>query len=119
MEKVSEIIANYSKPAYVLGGWSPTMAPIILKQPESVNATEKQIIDLNVRVAAIPEASYQGYKNGNVITGATDTDLFSVRANESGIYFKYTSTDDTGSYRVTIKNSSGSVTSKEAKLTVK
>jgi hypothetical protein len=28
-DKDAEIIANYSNPAYVLGGWTPSMAPLI------------------------------------------------------------------------------------------
>lgn len=38
MENNSEIIANYSKPSYILGGWTTTMVPLILSQPKPVNA---------------------------------------------------------------------------------
>ncbi len=40
-EKDAEIIANYRNPAYVLGGWTPNMAAIILPQPEP--ATDKAV----------------------------------------------------------------------------
>jgi pectinesterase len=32
-EKDAEIIANYSNPAFVLGGWSPSIAPLVLPHP--------------------------------------------------------------------------------------
>ena len=35
MKKDSAIISEYMKPAYVLGGWKPVIAPIILSQPSS------------------------------------------------------------------------------------
>ena len=38
MENDSAIIANYSKPSYILGGWTPTIVSLILSQPKPVNA---------------------------------------------------------------------------------
>jgi pectinesterase len=32
-EKDAKIIADYSNPTYVLGGWTPSMAPMTLSQP--------------------------------------------------------------------------------------
>ena len=108
MENDSEIITNYSKPAYILGDWNPTMAPLILIQPESVMAKKGQEASFNVEVAAIPEASYQWFKNGKVITGAT----------KAVLHFKNVSAIDEGNYSVTIKNRLGSVKSYDATLIV-
>jgi hypothetical protein len=88
----------------------PTMpAPLILSQPEAVKAKKGQAASFNVTAAAIPEASYQWFKNGRVISGATNTVLS----------IKSVSAADEGNYSVTIKNPSGSVTSNKATLTVK
>jgi pectinesterase len=109
MEKDSAIIADYTNPAYVLGDWTPTMAPIILSQPKAVAVENGQAASFNVEVAAIPDASYQWFKDGQVISGATKAvlNIESVSAN------------DAGRYSVTAKNPSGSVASHEAALTVK
>jgi len=109
MEKDSAIIANYSKPDYMLGGWTPTMAPIILSQPESVKVKNGQTVSFKVKVAAIPKASYQWFKNGKVISGATNPILTIDRV----------SPKDAANYTVTVKNNSGSVISHKAALTVK
>ena len=108
MEKDSAIIADYTNPAYVLGGWMPTMAPIILSQPKAVKAEKGQAASFNVDVAAIPDASYQWFINGKAISGATNAVLSIESVNDK----------DAGNYSVTIKNRSGSVTSHEATLTV-
>ena len=108
MEKDSAIIADYTNPAYVLGGWTPTMAPIILSQPKAVKAEKGQAASFNVEVAAIPDANYQWLKNGQAISGATNAVLSIESVNDK----------DAGNYSVTIKNRSGSVTSHEATLTV-
>jgi hypothetical protein len=108
MKNDSAIITIYSKPAYVLGGWTPAMAPIILSQPESVKINKGQAASFSVAVAAIPEPGYQWFKNGRVIGGATDA-VLNINA---------VSAADIGKYNVIIKNSSGSVTSLQAILTI-
>ena len=37
-EQDAEIIADYGDPTYVLGGWTPSMAPLILSQPAAAIA---------------------------------------------------------------------------------
>ena len=108
-EKDAGIIANYSNPAYVLGGWTPSMAPLILLQPEAATVTAGQTATYDDHVAAIPAATYQWFKNGNAISGATNATLRieNVRVGDAAIY------------SVTIKNSSGSVKSRAAALVVK
>lgn len=106
LENDSVIIANYSNPAYVLGGWSPEMLPVILKQPESKNAEKGRALDFRVKVAAIPHASYQWYKDGDSIQNATSS-ILNIESVGSA---------DEANYSVTVKNSSGSVSSQTATL---
>ena len=109
MEKDAQIIANYSNPTWVLGGWTPTMAPLILTQPAAATAVAGQTVTFSAKVAAIPEATYQWFKNGAAIHGATDPTLKlpNVRAG------------DGADYTVTVTNGSGSATSRAAALVVK
>ncbi|MGA2070068.1 MAG: pectinesterase family protein [Sedimentisphaerales bacterium] len=108
-DKDAEIIANYSNPSYVLGGWSPSMAPLILSQPAAVITTAGQTATFSVKAEAIPTATCQWFKNGNAISGATDAMLKieNVRAR------------DAATYTVTVMNGLGRVTSQPASLTVK
>lgn len=109
IDKDAEIISNYQNPAYVLGGWTPKMAPLILSQPESMKAEDGQTIHFNAKVAAIPEANYQWSKNGIPVRGATGSTLTLEKVNRR----------DSGAYTVTAKNDSGAVTSGKADLKVK
>ncbi len=108
MENDSAIIANYSNPTFVLGGWTPKMAPIILSQPDSKEAKNGQAIDFRVKVAAVPEATYQWFKDGQIIDGETN----SVLSIDS------VSPDDEANYSVSVKNNSGKVTSHIATLEI-
>jgi hypothetical protein len=108
MEKDAEIVANYSNPAYVLG-WSPAMAPLILTQPVAMTAAPGQSAAFTVKVAAIPDASYQWLRNGTPIRGATEAvlRLSDVKAG------------DAARYSVRVTNPSGTATSSAATLAVK
>ena len=75
MEHDAQIIANYSNPAWVLGGWTPAMAPLILTQPLAVTAAAGQPVTFRATVAAIPAAAYQWFKDGAAIRGATSATL--------------------------------------------
>ena len=108
-EHDAEIIANYSNPAYVLGGWTPSLAPLILSQPAAVTVEAGQTAILDVKVAAIPPATYQWFENGAAISGATNATL---RMENIGA-------GDAAVYTVTVRNESGCVTSPAAALTVK
>jgi pectinesterase len=108
MEKDSVTISNYMNPAFVLDGWTPAMAPIILSQPMSLKVKKDQQASFKVKVAAIPEAAYQWFKNGHAIDGATNAVLNIQPVDIS----------DEGNYSVLVKNSTGSVASFEASLTV-
>ena len=108
-EKDAEIIANYSNPTYVLGGWTPSMAPLILSQPAAATTAKGQTATFSVKVAAVPTATLQWFKNGTAIRGATDAVLKLPNVGAS----------DAATYTVAVKNASGSVTSQAAKLKVK
>ena len=102
-EHDAETIANYSNPSYVLG-WTPSMAPIILAAPEAVLAGTS--MTLSVKVAAVPEPTFQWLKNGAPIRGATAATLTVSDAKPS----------DARRYRVKVTNASGSTTSAPASV---
>jgi hypothetical protein len=104
-----DTIANYSDPAFVLGGlWTPALAPIITTGPVSVSTRVGGKAVLSVSVAAVPAPKFQWRKNGRDIGGATQADL----------EMETVTSRDAGSYQVVISNNAGSVTSGAAKLTV-
>jgi pectinesterase len=109
MGKDAAVIANFKNPAFVLGGWTPQMAPLILLQPESTTTSLKQTASFTVKVAAIPEAGYQWFKNGKPIAGATKATLTIENASAA----------DAAVYAVMAKNGSGTATSSKALLRVK
>lgn len=104
----ADIIANYSDPRYVLGGWQPEMAPLILRQPDDRVAKSGTTVSLAVRIAGIPAPTCQWHKDGKPLSGATGHSL-----TLNGI-----STADAGSYKAVIRNSSGIATSQPAVLAV-
>jgi hypothetical protein len=108
MEKDGSMISSYQDPAYVLSGWTPAMAPLILSQPQGGTAKPGTAFTLRVQVAAIPEAAYQWFKDHRPVRGARGRtlDLKNVKAT------------DGGTYTVTAKNSSGSIESAGAALNV-
>jgi hypothetical protein len=108
-EQDAEIIADYSDPTYVLGGWSPSMAPLILSQPAAISREARQTAIFDVKVAAIPKATYQWFKDGVAISGATDATL----------KIEIVGAGDAATYTVAVTNESGCVTSQAAALTVK
>jgi pectinesterase len=109
IEKDAQTIANYSTAAWVLGGWAPAMEPLVLRQPAPAAAAPGDALEFSVEVAAIPPATYQWFKNGAAIRGATASTLklASVRPG------------DAANYTVTATNTSGAVTSRAAALKVK
>lgn len=108
LEKHAQVIADYRNPTYVLGGWTPSMAPLILLQPESITTTAGRSAVFRVKVAAVPAATYQWFNNGRMIPGATSPVLV----------VDHVWAGDAGTYTVAAKNPSGGVTSQAATLTV-
>jgi pectinesterase len=109
LEKDAKIIADYRNPAYVLGGWTPKMAPLILSQPKSIQASPGKTVVFRVKAAAIPEASFQWFKNGKPVRGATHPTLTleNVRL------------DDAAAYVVAVTNEIGTVTSGKGMLQIR
>lgn len=86
-----------------------TTAPVILRQPASRTlSTDAWSFELLVGLADYNYVSYQWYKDGSPISGATGTN-----------YYKSSlSTSDSGSYTVKVTNTAGSTTSETAIVTV-
>ena len=114
-DKDAETIANYRNPAYVLGGWTPTLAPLIIEQPGARTVTTGQTVTLTVTVAAVPASGYQWRRNGVAlqdgagISGAMTAKLILSNARAA----------EAGSFTVVATNNSGSATSAPAVLTVR
>lgn len=104
MDNDSVNIANYSNPGYVLNGWTPQLAPVIISQPQSVCAEKGQKLEFGVEVAALPEATYQWLRNGKAIKGA----------NSQTYTIPVTKSKNVGEYSVHINNGLGEITSKPA-----
>lgn len=102
MKDDAEIIKKYMNPVNVLGGWNPSLAPVIISQPQDVSARKGQAILLSVNAAAIPPASYQWFKNDKPLKGSNKPFLAINRMN-SGYE---------ANYSVVIKNDSGSAVSR-------
>ncbi len=114
-DKDAETIANYRNPAYVLGGWTPRLAPLIIEQPGAQTVTIGQNVTMTATVAAVPAPAYQWRRNGVAlqdgagISGATTPTL--VLSNARAV--------QAGTYTVVATNDSGSATSNAAGLTVR
>ncbi len=83
-------------------------APLIATPPQSQTVTVGQNVQFSVIATGKPAPSYQWYFNGVAISGATGASLSLTNV----------STASAGSYSVTVANTSGSVTSSTASLTV-
>ena len=81
LDRDASVISPYRDPAFVLGGWVPEMAPIILASPKSATATVGSPVTLAVAVAAIPDVTIEWRRDGKVIaddgrvTGARTREL--------------------------------------------
>jgi hypothetical protein len=85
-------------------GWTPALPPLILAAPEAVLSSAGQSMTIRVKVAAVPEGTYQWLENGRPIRGATEATL--TRSNVKAA--------DVSRYTVRITNASGSATSPAA-----
>jgi hypothetical protein len=83
-------------------------APHITRHPVSLVALTGKSATFNIELLGRPPFSYQWYKNGTAIAGAT-LPWFTIGSVSSA---------DAGSYHVLVSNSSGSATSSAATLTV-
>jgi pectinesterase len=103
-----ETISNYSTPSFVLDGWTPTMIPVILSQPTTKTVKPGEPAILQVKVASIPEATYQWYKDGKALVGEI----------KAAVVIRKTAKANDGEYYVVIKNSSGTIQSRIIELKI-
>ncbi|MCB0575866.1 MAG: immunoglobulin domain-containing protein, partial [Saprospiraceae bacterium] len=84
----ADIIHRYRDPAYVLGGWAPVLAPLVLTEPAIVSVEKGGTATFEVKVAAIPDAQYQWYKGQTPLKNATEAALTisNVQAADAGTY---------------------------------
>ncbi|HVU36634.1 MAG TPA: immunoglobulin domain-containing protein [Opitutaceae bacterium] len=83
-------------------------APVITTQPVSQTVAAGGAVTLSVAVGTSVPATYQWYKDGSSIPGATASTLVVTNVTSA----------DTGQYYVVVANPGGSVTSAGARLTV-
>src|SRR6185312_8855919 len=97
----ADTIANYSTPSYVLGGWTPQLAPLIATQPVAQTVDAGAGFTLSVQAFGLPAVTYQWLRNGVPISGATSAS-YVVASSGSG---------DAGTYSVAVSNGVTTVTS--------
>lgn len=90
---------------YLPGGIS---APTISSHPSSQTVMVGASVQFSVTATGTAPLTYQWYRNGNPISGATASTLNLISVSAS----------DAGTYKVMVTNSAGSVTSNNATLTV-
>ena len=99
---------QWSDSNFVLGGWAPQTLPFIRSQPVSQTASAGQDVIFAVGASGLPAPTYQWFKDGAAISGATGRTLL-LPAVQAGA---------AGNYTVVVSNSAGSATSAPATLTV-
>ena len=99
---------QWSDPTFVLGGWVPQTLPFIQSPPLSQAISAGQDVTFAVGASGLPAPAYQWMKDGVAIPGATGSSLMLPAAQAEAA----------GNYSVVVNNSSGSVTSVPATLTV-
>ncbi len=118
MEKDAETIANYSKPAFILGGWSPALAPIILAQPAAASVKVGESATFSVTAAGLPNATYQWQLNGTPLRDALKDPPHILGSTSTTLQIDSAMPQSAGLYTVVVTTVSGSVTSAPAALTV-
>lgn len=110
-------LANYRNAAWVLntslagavnGTWTPALAPIIVTQPASHTADIGDATTFSVAAVGVPEPTYQWFKNGTAIGGATDA-TYTIA---------HVAAADADTYYVVVSNPAGTITSNTVTLVV-
>jgi hypothetical protein len=111
----ASVITQYRSPAFVLGGWNPQMAPMILSSPKSVVASAGSAMSLSVEVAAIPEAVVEWRRDGKVL----NNDDRVSGAETATLTISSLRRSDAGRYTAVTINDSGRAESTAALLTIR
>jgi len=90
-----------------LYGWVPGLAPNVLTNPAGQSVGAGQGAVFSVSATGVPDPACQWYKDGSLISGATNATYAIASAVRT----------DAGSYTVVVSNASGTVTSSAAVLT--
>jgi len=106
--KVSNSAGSISSNAATLSITTATVAPSITSQPASSSVTAGQSASFFVTTSGTAPFTYQWYKDGVAIAGATASS-YSLTAASAG---------NAGAYTVTVSNSAGSITSTAATLSI-
>jgi len=100
--------AIFGNAYFALGSWRPALIPRFTTQPASQTVDPGASVTFTAVTSGTPSATYQWYKNGAAIAGATGASY--TIASAAGT--------DWGSYTVAATNSVGAVTSAAASLVV-
>jgi len=106
--KVTNSAGNITSSAATLTVNAAAVAPSISTQPASLSVTSGQNASFSVSASGSATLSYQWYKDGSALTGAT----------ASSLSLSAVSSTNAGSYTVKVSNSAGSATSSAATLSV-
>jgi polygalacturonase/pectin methylesterase-like acyl-CoA thioesterase len=102
------LAAIFGNAYFNLSGWLPMVMPSITIQPTNQTVNPGATVNLIVSAASVPAPAYQWRKNGANISGATNS-TYTIGSAQGA---------DIGNYTVVVTNSSGSVTSSVAALTI-
>lgn len=105
---VSNSLGSVTSATATLTVNTATVAPTIITQPASQTAAIGATVSFTVGATGTAPLSYQWQLNGNNLSGATSATLT----------LNSVTTQSSGTYRVTVRNSAGSVTSAGALLTI-
>jgi len=97
-----------SSDAAIVAVLIPPGLPEITAQPEAMTVSAGVAVSFSVGVSGTGPFSYQWYKNGSALGGATSATCSIVAATMT----------DVGTYMVTVGNANGSTSSQAASLTV-
>jgi pectin methylesterase-like acyl-CoA thioesterase len=114
-ERDAAVIAQYRDPSFVLGGWTPEMAPIVIASPKSVAVAAGTAVTLSATIAAIPAATIEWRRDGKALADdgcVTGSRTFTLT-------ISHFSRADTGRYSVSAANSAGRTESTTATVNLR
>ncbi len=109
-----DTVAQYRDPAFVLGGWSPSLRPIVLDAPARVDVRTGGRAAIGVSVAAIPAPVYEWRHDGTVLRNGPD-----VHADAATLVIDHVRARDAGLFTLVATNASGVVNSAPIRLAVR